>query len=203
MCAYARVLYLYLLVNFCFEGALCVLIGNIMTENTLEFIQTCRQFSNLGLLNFCSNQGFSELDSASSAEYVDAIMMSCVVNKVCAPKRKRSRSEPTTCDNLDVCDSIIKKARTIDVTSQISSANKRIVNLKGAQGDEEITETVTESSVSCVIINKTCNKGLRNEILNLTRMVQYLTHSLIENIYSRMNKLTHLKIRYYKNGRCH
>ncbi|KAH3707013.1 hypothetical protein DPMN_066406 [Dreissena polymorpha] len=67
------------------------------------------------LLNVCPDSVLSGLDTVSSAEYVAAIMAPCAVSKVCTPRRKRNRSEPTTSD-FEVCDSAIKKARTIGVT---------------------------------------------------------------------------------------
>ncbi|KAH3708368.1 hypothetical protein DPMN_067817 [Dreissena polymorpha] len=50
------------------------------------------------LLNVCPDNVFPGLDIASSAEYVAAIMTPGAVSKVCTPRRKRNRSEPTTSD---------------------------------------------------------------------------------------------------------
>ncbi|KAH3898128.1 hypothetical protein DPMN_022347 [Dreissena polymorpha] len=75
------------------------------------------------LLNACPDSVLSSLDTVSSSEYVAAIMVPCAVSKVCTPRRKRNRSEPTTSD-FEVCDSAIKKAKTIGVTKHSPTSAK-------------------------------------------------------------------------------
>jgi hypothetical protein len=111
------------------------------------------------------------------------------------PRRKRNRSEPTISDI--VCDTSIKKVRTIDRTKCSPTSHNKLNNVASSNITDALSNQTSVEVCENICVNKTVDvgsndTGFRNEILNLTKMVQRLTEnldSLTDNIYSRMDTL--------------